>query len=359
MNAKTLPEVLRQRDVLENAWVRKVPGSLRPYASELLTRITGVAPSTTGGKPLWAGSETRSVVYHLLMLAIAPPMLLLGSPGMAAVGAILWIAFARGFTSGFGHHLTHSASRLPWPKRYTVLAYDIIGAAGWFAVYAEYRSEHGKHHAWVATPQDPDRQFLEWVGARLTSWRGYLTTLLHPRVHGLFLLARLRSVFTHGPLWRRALAAVWLLVMGLQGAQPFLTWLVVAGLGLQIAAITSWLSLHIWEARTEGLPTSEAATTVTFARLMIPQPTLEGLILHLPVYALAKVLFIQSDLPQHVLHHIGLGPWTEAPYVLTNALLNGRHIQATTTLRAMFELPMMTGGKKNAPPPDADAWMNM
>ena len=86
--------------------------------------------------------------------------------------------------------------------------------------------------------------------------------------------------------------------------------------------------------------TIDAAPIVTFARLMIPeQPGVWGL-LTLAVYGLAKVLFLQSDLAQHVLHHLGLGPWTEAPYVLTRELLKGRRIPITVSLRAMFEIPM-------------------
>lgn len=360
MNLQWSSKAIHQRDALEIAWITKLPHRLRPYGSELVSRITGIAPSSTEGKPNWKGSETRSVAYHLLMLAFAFPMLLFGNPVIAGVGSLLWISFARGLVSGFGHHLTHRTSRLPWPAKYTILAYDMIGAIGWFATYADYRHEHGKHHAFVAASQDPDRQFLLWVGTRLNSWPCYLGTLFNPRVHTLFLLARLRGVFSRGPIWRRFLGLAFLLAASTLNAQALLKWLLIAGLGYQLAAITSWLSLHLWESRPDGMGTKDAGTAVTFARLMIPTPTVKGILLHFPTYALAKAVFLQSDRQQHVLHHIGVGPWTEAPYRLTKALLEGHPILVTTTLREMFELPMkVAANKPRSLPSDRQFWLGM
>jgi hypothetical protein len=72
---------------------------------------------------------------------------------------------------------------------------------------------------------------------------------------------------------------------------------------------------------------------------MMPESSFIGL-LKLPFYALARMLWLQGDLPNHDLHHVGRGSWTEFPYVRTRLLLDCLPLRQTVSLRAMFSLPM-------------------
>lgn len=76
---------------------------------------------------------------------------------------------------------------------------------------------------------------------------------------------------------------------------------------------------------------------MTYGRLLIPDANFCGLLCLLG-YALVRALWLQGDLNNHDLHHIGQGPWTEAPYVRTRLLMDGVPLRQTIDVRAMFQV---------------------
>jgi len=87
-----------------------------------------------------------------------------------------------------------------------------------------------------------------------------------------------------------------------------------------------------------GLCPPLSALFPTYGRLLLPDPQETGWLLKLAVYAAFRSLLLQGDLPQHLLHHLGKGPFTEAAYVYTRLLLEGEiPLRQTAGIRAMFQ----------------------
>jgi hypothetical protein len=214
--------------------------------------------------------------------------------------------------------------------------------------YEGYRIPHRVHHAKVAGPEDPDQVFIEYLKAHIRSLFGFFATLLNPVLHLRFLTARFRAVFCSGPIWRRLLAFVSVAGSLFMPAHALAMWLIALIIGYQMASLTSFVSLHLWGNRPESTNPAEVSIAVTFGRLLIPEPSLKGVLL-LPLYAIVRALWLQGDLNNHDLHHLGRGPWTEAAYVRTRLILNGVHVRQTNGVRAMFLAPFDAGGVKPTP----------
>ena len=336
--------VLRRRDALDYFITAGLPSPLRMLLSGGLTALTGVAPTATGGTPLWTSSVLRALLYMLLMLGAGLWMIVSGDPATKLAGALAVVSAMRNFTSSVGHHLTHSTAQLPFGARWTRGWYNVLSALLLLPSFEAYRKAHGIHHGKVAGAEDPDQQFIEYLQAKLTGWGAFLRTVLDPRFHARFLMARLKASVGSGPAWRRMLAVTGILAIAAIPGAAAVVWLATLVLGYQTASILSWLSLHLWGARPESGRPAEIATAVTYGRLLIPEASLRGIAM-LPVYALVRALWLQGDLVNHDLHHLGKGPWTDAPYVRTRLLLEGMHLRQTVTVRDMFRVAFDAAGK--------------
>jgi hypothetical protein len=339
--------VLRRRDALDYFITAGLPGPLKTLLSGALTALTGVAPTATGGTPLWTSSVLRALLYMLLTLGAGLWMIARGDPAAKLAGALAVVSAMRNFTSGVGHHLTHSTAQLPFSARWTRGGYNVLSALLLLPSFEAYRKDHGVHHGKVAGAEDPDQQFIEYLQTKLTGWGAFLRTVFDPRFHARFLIARLRASIGSGPVWRRMLAVTGILVVAALPGTAAAPWLLALTLGYQTASIMSWLSLHLWGARPESGRPAEIATAVTFGRLLIPEASFRGAAM-LPVYALARALWLQGDLVNHDLHHLGKGPWTDAPYVRTRLLLADTPLRQTVTVRDMFRVAFDAAGKKPA-----------
>ncbi|MEP6716430.1 MAG: fatty acid desaturase [Terriglobia bacterium] len=343
-------DALRRRDELEALVTRRLPARLQNLASAALTGITGLAPTSRAGLPVWKGSEFRSLVYALSTMTGGAAMILMGSPEWKAAGAFALVSAMRCFTSGVGHHLTHSTKGLPWPGRWTRAGYNVLGALLLLPTFEDYRSDHGRHHAKVAGPDDPDQQMIEYLEARLTGVLPFLTTVTNPAFHARFLGARLRAAFLRGPVWRRVLATVGILTALTLPAAALATWLMALVPSYQTASLVSWLSLHLWGRRPESGKPFDVATEVTYGRLLLPAATALGLLKLIP-YVLVRAIWLQSDLNQHDLHHIGKGPWTEAAYIRARLILEGVEIRQTNGARSMFRRAFDVAANQGKRPP--------
>lgn len=347
-------DAIARRDALENFITARFPGSLQAVMSAVLTSITGLAPSTRAGRPVWAGSVLRSVVYMLVALVAGFLLLMCASPVVKLIG-VMGVVFAmRSFSSAVGHQLTHSSKGLPWNARWTQMGYDVVSALLLLPSFERYAWVHGGHHGKVGGPGDPDQELLETLGARLNGFWPFFGTLLNPVLHWRFLAERLGAVFgkrptalikpgndaSHDPVWRRRLAVLALLSALLLPVPSLFAWWATLVFGYQVASLLSMISLHLWWQRPASGKGVELASAVTFARLLIPEATWGGVLL-LPLYALVRVLWLQGDLgPGHDLHH-AYGtkyPWTEAAYVRTRLLLEGVPLRQTVSVRAMFRV---------------------
>jgi hypothetical protein len=340
-------EVLRRRDALEYFITAGMPEPLRTLVSGGLTTLTGVAPSGTWGVPLRKGNVLRALLYVVATFFAGLAAIVAGTPLLKLAGALAVVSAMRNFTSGVGHHLTHSPAGLPWDSRFTKAGYNVLSALLLLSSFEDYRKEHGVHHGKVGGAEDPDQKFIEYLEARLTGWVAFLSSVFDPRFHARFLWARLQASVGRGLAWRRGLAAAGLIgALALPGLSATL-WLFALTLGYQTAAILSWLSLHLWGGRPESGKPAEIATAVTFGRLLIPEAGFRGLAM-LPVYALVRALWLQADLQNHDLHHLGKGPWTGAPYVRTRLLMEGEPLRQTVRVRDMFRVAFDAAGKSKA-----------
>ncbi len=328
-------EALMRRDALEIFITSRFPKGVRPWVSATLTSITGLAPSNRAEHPFWKGSEFRALLYMLITLVTGTMMILLGCLFAKFVGGLAVISAMRNFSSSVGHQLTHSSKGLPWPDRWIRRGYNILSALLLLPTFEEYRELHRRHHGKVSGPGDPDQEFIKYLGARFDGFLWFFRTLLNPTLHSRFLAARIRAVVLKGPGWRRVLGAAGMASASLMPVPSLVVWLIFLLVGYQSASLVSFASLHLWGNRPPSAKPFEVATAVTFGRLLIPECTLFGL-LCLPAYALVRALWLQGDLNNHDLHHIGKGPWTEAPYVRSRLILEGLLLRQTNGVRAMF-----------------------
>ncbi len=175
----------------------------------------------------------------------------------AALAASLMAARLRVTGSAFLiHHMGSHSRKSDTRSRHIA---EWVGIATLSASAEAYEAAHIKpHHGQVfATLADPDAAFLHGHGFRPGTpydklWLLFWWTLVSPRFHTQLTLARLRSVFLEGPLWRqRAAPWFWGSVLALAscfGALPgfllaFVTPLLLLG---NIAAFLELASEHVW-----------------------------------------------------------------------------------------------------------------
>lgn len=285
-----------------------------------------------GETPLWHWTlATRGLATTLALasgLAIGSFALHSGALYLLLlpISWILTTGAARSFYIVIGHYAAHGllATSAFWNRFFGELTSTVFTTIS----FDDYRRDHARyHHSWrLGTPFDPDVRFLHRHGfgpgrPRRALWRRLLWTLISPRYHLDYALARLRSNLITAPLYRRALAATYLtamlLAVGLSGAwrEWTLLWLVPVGFGFHMSALLQFLSEHRWwmergrDRRTLG--------RMTFGRFLgdaLPDGSdrslrrrilawlrfwLRVVFVHLP----ARLFVLVGDLPQHDLHH--------------------------------------------------------
>ncbi|HWZ45596.1 MAG TPA: fatty acid desaturase [Candidatus Saccharimonadales bacterium] len=337
-NELTGREALARRDALEIFIVEPFPSSCRSWVSAAVTCITGLAPSSRSGRPPWKGSDMRALVYMLSMLIAGVVMVFWGGLPAKLAGGVAVVSAMRNFSSSVGHHLTHSSKGLPWRDQWTRRGYNTLSAFLLLPTHEDYRDLHRRHHAYVAGPNDPDQEFIEYLRARFDGLLWFLVTLFNPALHVRFLSVRIRAVVKKGPFWRRLVGIACLVAaMSLMPMPSLAIWSAFLLVGYQVATLVSFTSLHLWGNRPQAGNASGVAIAVTFGRLLIPECTALGL-LCLCSYALVRVLWLQGDLNNHDVHHLGGKElWTDAAYVRTHLILSGVPLRQTNGVRAMFQ----------------------
>jgi len=346
-------DALALRDSLEAALTSRFPSWLAKWIGIYLTWLTGLAPTSTLGQPVLAGSEARSFAFTVAALILGSVATLF-SPSLmiTVVGGFALLHGMRSFSSVVGHHMTHGAKVIPGSPQLRRLLYDLISAAFLLPSFDAYKKDHQQHHAYAAGPDDADQQFIAYLGARFNGLSRFVLALLDPLFHLRFAKARLTGVLLTGPAWRRTVGiAVPLAVILLAPSAAVIAWLLTVIVRFQAATLMQWSTEHLWGQRPAGRSLVETATAVTFGRLLLPDPAAPGLWWKLPAYTFFRLILLSGDLPNHDLHHLGRGPWVNAPYIRTRLILEGKiELRQTTSISAMFRLAFDSAKAGKAPP---------
>ena len=206
-----------------------------------------------------------------------------------------------------------------------------------------YRADHHDvHHPYLGTDDDSDRLFTIEVmkiepGASVADNRKrFISALLSPRVHALFLASRLKANFIACPPYRRLLSVAWLAVvlLVLVVSQKWVAFAVGFVLPMtllyQMSAMCQFATEHFWvRRRSPGQTAKEHYRSMLLNRHLgdpLPEAGLRGLkwcsdwmtwwarlvLYHVPV----RLGVLAADLPVHGSHH--LWPlerrWTNAIY---------------------------------------------
>lgn len=328
-----------ERDARES--LRGLPAAIQP----LLTWVTG--KPLRHQQPLFRMTRASFLAWTLLQLAasVAASALIVRGPWYCWAGVLLsWMltaGAARKLQVTVLHHCVHAnfsgSGRL---DRWIV---EFFSSVLLVMNFDAYRHDHVTvHHSKkLATLEDPDLKFLLTLGflpgvPRGALWRRLAWTLVSPRFHALFLMARLASNFTRAAPYRRLMA------LGLHAAvvaivaatDAWLTWLLAWVVPLtflyHIAALLQFICEHRWLQIAEpGQPAKVVLARLTAGRFMgepAPPPGLTGarralawggwaarmLLVHLPF----RLLVMVGDLPQHDWHHrhIHARDWPNAAY---------------------------------------------
>ncbi|KYF64591.1 hypothetical protein BE11_45505 [Sorangium cellulosum] len=332
-----------------------------------------------------------------LALSIAVSALITGGPRWYWPGLLLsWMltaGAARKLQVTVLHHCVHAnfsgSGRL---DRWIV---EVFSSALLVMNFESYRHDHViiHHSRKLATLDDPDLKFLLALGflpgvSREALWRRLAWTLVSPRFHAMFLMARLASNVTRAAPYRRLMAlglhAVIVVIVAAKGA--WLTWLVAWVFPLtflyHIAALLQFICEHRWlRVADPGQPAKVVLARLTAGRFMgepAPPPGLAGvqrawawgrwaarmLLVHLPF----RLLVMVGDLPQHDWHHrhIQARDWPNAAYARQRDIEAGHPgwpepysevwgllpaVDAVFVL--LSSLPSLAQPSKPAPPPDA------
>ena len=280
-----------------------------------------------GQRPLWQ----KTPLSHLLIALL----LLFGGATLSAVvfstGPVAWpllcatwcctVGGARTLQVAILHQCVHfrfSGNRTL--DRWLGEAVSIVITASPFQVF--YRDHVVKHHGKAfATRHDPDCKFLLELGFKPgmsvpSLWKQLRRTLVSPRFHCTFLVARLRANFQSG-IGRGILATIppaIVVTLGLiSGSWTTLAvaWAIPLTFGYHVAALLNFCSLHSWLAKTPNVSGRQAMVGLSIGRFIgEAAPVGESraswgrwwvrlLIVHLPV----RLAVLVSDLPVHDYHH--------------------------------------------------------
>lgn len=327
------------RDVRES--LRRLPGPIQP----LLTWLTG--KPLLQQQPLFRRTRAGFLAWTLLELAsstAASAMIVRGArwqwPGLL-LSWVLTAGAARKLQVTVLHHCVHAnfsgSAKL---DRWIV---EIFSSILLVLDFESYRHDHVTvHHSKkLATLEDPDLKFLLALGflpgvPRAALWRRLAWTLISPRFHGSFLMARLTSNFARAAPHRRLMAlGVHTAVLAIVAAtDAWLVWLVAWIFPLtflyHVAALLQFICEHRWlRVADPGQPAKVVLARLTAGRFMGESPPPPGLaavrgswawggwaarmlLIHLPF----RLLVMVGDLPQHDWHHrhVHARDWPNAAY---------------------------------------------
>lgn len=332
-----------------------LPAPLYGLGQCILTWITGKA--LPGQKPI---NGNPSPWWHLFSVLF----ILLGS---AALSVRLWTLGGYYLVlSPVTVGLTLSASRTLWLMDLHAAAHGSFSrtrwankavgdAVSWLLMvlpHQGYRTSHCiDHHSpgtFCSPDRDPDGSFLCWMGLgpgtpRPELWRRLVIGLLSPKVHLVFLAARLKSnLFNSG--WRRSLASLlYLALLGYLAAQCgwmaiLMSWVLPIGLLYQISAIMGWVGEHAWFEP----PTSDRAAwhnARTHARFFgLPYPHARSFHkrllwgMRMLGHAVLRFLIVPGDLPNHDWHHRhpSSREWVHAAYAREVTIAAGERYSRET-----------------------------
>lgn len=225
-----------------------------------------------------------------------------------------------------------------------------------------YRAGHEPHHREpFATLADPDAALLHRLRFRPGTpyyllWLRFWWTLVSPLFHAQLSLARLRGVFTQGPVKRRLAAwAFWvslLVATGVAGVlKGVLLYFVLLLLAGNVSALLELVSEHIWFAE-PSLDSRERHARLSHGRhlgVMPPEghqrinPAAWALWLARTGFAaVLRFCVLPGDLPWHHAHHTGMPPthrghrpyWANAAHQYSQIFWQdrGQQRQAVATL---------------------------
>jgi fatty acid desaturase len=255
--------------------------------------------------------------------------------------------------------LTLSASRTLWLMDLHAAAHGTFSKSSWInrmvgdAVsllmlvlpHSNYRHSHCvDHHSpktFCSPDKDPDGSFLFWMGLRPGTpkgklWHRLLLGLVSPRVHLVFLAARLRANLLRSGWRRSAVSLAYLTVLAYLAvrfgwATIFMSWLLPIVFLYQVSAIVGWAGEHTWfeplvgdlkdwsnartHARFFGVPFPRAASS---ARMWEWAARMTGELI-------LRFLVVPGDLPNHDWHHRhpSSRDWTHAAYARQAAIEAG------------------------------------
>jgi hypothetical protein len=331
-----------------------LPAPLYDLTQRALTWVTGKA--LPGQRPLKGG---LSPWLHLGMMVL----MLFAS---AASSIMLWRAGSWYLILIPGTvALTLSASRTLWLMDLHAAAHGSFAKSRWanklvgdtislflmVLPQSSYRHSHCvDHHSpktFCSADKDPDGSFLCWMGLapgtpKRSLWRRLLVGLFSPKVHLVFLAARLESnLLSSG--WRRSLVSVLYLTLLAGGvahlgwAAFFMSWLLPIAFLYQVSAIVGWAGEHTWFAAKTGSLEAwhDARTHARFFGLPFPDNSsiaeLWWWIFRMLGQLILRALIVPGDLANHDWHHRhpSSRDWPFAAYARQEAIERGESYSET------------------------------
>ncbi|MCB9831648.1 MAG: fatty acid desaturase [Planctomycetes bacterium] len=317
---------------------RETMASLPRFMQPFLTWLTGMP--RLGERALIRWSPWSRLASYLLLLGLG---ILLSAWAFVSGGAALlllplgWLIVSgtqRALYIVIIHNAVHDAfSPRPLVNR---LVAEVLSTLLFLNGYDRFKEDHARwHHGKkLATPEDPDGQFLIALGfgpgrSRRESWKLLGRALFSPRFHGAYLKQRFLTNLIEAPLYRRLMSI--LLLVGLAvlvigsgcWALFFVTWFLPLAFFYQQSSLIQMMSEHHWL-----LPDDERGPrgrNLTFGRhLGDPFPArgsspwsklrffLRLFLVHLP----ARLwVLVGSDLHVHDFHHRHpRGDWANATF---------------------------------------------
>jgi len=310
-----------------------------PWVDDLVTRVTGKA--LPGQQPVFRLTPGRAYLLGCLALVVSMTMVqllldlavdhpLLGAvlaPAIVVNLAVL-VGRLRAQQVVFGHHAVH-LSFCGGNRRVNRIIAEAATVITLSQNPPDYRDDHVKVHHKIrtfTTPDDPDAAFLIRLGfrpgmSRRDLYRLLVKSLLSPRYHFIFTMARLHSSFVSASPVHRALCALWVLVLAVLatklGSVEFLLGVALPlGPLYHMSALLQFTSEHRWMVGPiVGHDPREYASRNQgrFALAPLPRADLTGTKrvaawLKWSVCQAGELLFRAAvtvgDLPAHDLHHV-------------------------------------------------------
>jgi fatty acid desaturase len=193
--------------------------------------------------------------------AAASGLIVTAAPEVWPLLVLSWMVTVHGARKGqvvINHHAVHT--NVTGQKRYDQMLAEVVSTLLLIQDYRGYFGDHVRvHHdpKQLATPADPDLQFLLLLGfrpgmRREALWRRLYWTLVSPRFHSLFLRARLKANYVTAPVYRRIMAGCYAaaVVAGLALTGAWLPWVVAWVVPVfplyHVAALLQFICEHNW-----------------------------------------------------------------------------------------------------------------